>query len=90
MNELLPFIPEFLSFLIVGAAFVAIYRLEILHIEEIRKRAPAKERKRSGDTIVVVEPGIIKTILRDRFAQLGVLLIAVPDIPGLIKMFSGG
>jgi len=91
MNQLLPFIPELLNVIIMFTCLFVLYKLEILYMQKLSKRkAPPKDRKRQGDTIIVVEPGILKTILRDRFAQMGVLLIAVPDIPVLVKLFAGG
>lgn len=93
IEKLVPFIPELLNMAVMGACLFVLYKLEILYMKEIaRRQANPKQRARSrtGDTIVVVEPGIIKTILRDRFAQMGVLLIAVPDIPVLVKLFAGG
>ena len=88
METFVKFIPEYLNLVVMALSVYALYKLELVYMQERKHRQPSKERKRSGDTIVVVEPGLLKMMIRDRFAQCGVLLIAVPDIPVLIKLFS--
>lgn len=84
MQELIPFIPEALSLLLAVGCLYTLYKLEVLYLQELRKRPRMKK------TDVLVDTGLWRILLRDRLAQTVVALIAIPDIPVLVKLFSGG